>query len=166
MRYFAVRPFLLRGLIAAARESTLCSSWYKHCTVYHKSHDPFCHVLFMEPKGHEFWGQTVQWRLEVASHSNLVAFCFEKFTLAIPLKWADQVRGPPYLNALVLPTQITKRLKVAQFGCNTSYDLNWSLLKMLRTQNHSQIEGCSASGILSLTNKIRLIVLRVDVIRK
>ena len=50
----------------------------------------------------------MQRRSKVVTPSNLSTFCFEKLLLAIILNDPEQARGPPYLNAIVLPTQTSK----------------------------------------------------------
>ena len=54
------------------------------------------------------------WRSVVVSHRNRRNFCFEKFMLAITFNWHNRVRGSLDLIALVLPTQIPKKIKVTR----------------------------------------------------
>ena len=73
--------------------------------------------------------------LKSLSHSNVGTFCSWKFMLATPLNWPDRSRDPPYLYALVLPTQLQK--KVTRFECGTTSDISW-------THQHREIR----SGLL------------------
>jgi len=66
------------------------------------------------------------------AHSNLRTSCFGKCLFAMPFKISDRSRGHPWLNSLVLPTQISKS-KVTWCDCVTTHDFKCTISALCLT---------------------------------